>query len=152
MAIILATQVRSLWFFDPLFAILFACFVVFIWTLTGRGRLAGGLGALGASTGSRSHGLFTLVPALVCLFSTAVGASFAVYMRKLTGIVADPQTLNQVRGVAWPVWPEPCARLPCSPVIWLCVALSSRARCGCVSMLACGIAADPHRLQPQPQD
>ncbi len=37
-AIVLATRVKTLWFFDPLFAILLACFIVFNWSLTGRGK------------------------------------------------------------------------------------------------------------------
>jgi divalent metal cation (Fe/Co/Zn/Cd) transporter len=36
-AIVLATQVDGLWFFDPLFAILFAFFIMYNWSQTGRG-------------------------------------------------------------------------------------------------------------------
>ncbi len=36
-AVVLATQVPVLWFFDPLFALLFAIFIVYNWSQTGRG-------------------------------------------------------------------------------------------------------------------
>ena len=59
-AIILATQVNKLWFFDPLFAILFACFIVFNWTVTGRGACRGVQGQ--TTTPSLSCARVTLTP------------------------------------------------------------------------------------------
>ena len=44
-ALALATQVPQLWFFDPVFAIMFACWIAYNWGSTARGAVCFHLGS-----------------------------------------------------------------------------------------------------------
>ena len=59
-AVVVASQVSDLWFFDPMFAIIFALFIVYSWSSTCK-----------------------------------------EYLRKLVGIVAEPNLLNQITMIAY---------------------------------------------------
>jgi hypothetical protein len=59
-AVALASRIRKLWWFDPAFAILFAIYIVFNWTQTGKGAYGRSCVRVRVLTGLRSRELVLL--------------------------------------------------------------------------------------------